>query len=57
VRAEVELQGEHADDVLEAAGRHDDAADVYRGALECYERKQIIPLVRQIKERLGALER
>jgi hypothetical protein len=43
--------------VLEAAGRRDDATDAYRNALECYERKRIVPLVRQVRERLDALER
>jgi class 3 adenylate cyclase/tetratricopeptide (TPR) repeat protein len=44
-------------EVLEAAGRHDDATDAYRGALECYERKRIVPLMRRVRERLEALER
>ena len=43
--------------VLEAAGRQGAAADAYRGALECYERKRIVPLARRVRERLVALER
>ena len=43
--------------VLEAAGRHDQAAAAYREALEIYERKQIVPLVRRTRERLAALEK
>jgi class 3 adenylate cyclase len=44
-------------DVLEAAGRLDEATDTFRDALGCYERKRIVPLVRQVRERLDALER
>jgi tetratricopeptide (TPR) repeat protein len=42
--------------VLETAGRYDEAAAAYRQALELYERKQIIPLARSTRERLATLE-
>jgi class 3 adenylate cyclase/tetratricopeptide (TPR) repeat protein len=42
--------------VLETAGRHDEAAAAYRQALDLYERKQIIPLARRTRERLAALQ-
>ena len=42
--------------ILEAARRHDEAADAYRCALQSYERKQIIPLARRTRERLAALQ-
>jgi hypothetical protein len=34
-------------EVLEAAGRRDEAAAALREALGCYDRKQIIPLARR----------
>jgi tetratricopeptide (TPR) repeat protein len=43
-------------EVLEAAGRRDDAIAAWREALDCYERKQIIPLARRTRERLAALQ-
>ena len=43
-------------EVLETANRHDEAAATYRQALELYERKQIIPLVRRTRERLAAFQ-
>ena len=43
-------------DVLQAAGRHDEAAAALREALDRYERKQIIPLVRRTSERIAMLE-
>jgi class 3 adenylate cyclase/tetratricopeptide (TPR) repeat protein len=43
-------------DVLEAAGRHDEASVALREALDRYERKQLIPLVRRTHERIAALE-
>jgi tetratricopeptide (TPR) repeat protein len=43
-------------EVLEAAGRRDEAAAALREALERYERKQIIPLARRTRERLAALQ-
>ena len=42
--------------VLETAGRPDEAAAAYRQALDLYERKQIIPLARRTRERLAALQ-
>ncbi len=41
--------------VLEAAGRRDEAIAAWREALERYERKQIIPLARRVRDRLSAL--
>jgi class 3 adenylate cyclase/tetratricopeptide (TPR) repeat protein len=52
-------QGESLSDlaeVLEAAGRRDEAAATLREALACYERKPIIPLARRTRERLAALQ-
>jgi class 3 adenylate cyclase len=43
-------------EVLEAARRRDDAIDAWRGALDRYERKGIIPLARLVRERLASLE-
>ena len=43
-------------EVLEAAGRRDDAIEAWREALDRYERKGNIPLARQVRERLAALE-
>jgi tetratricopeptide (TPR) repeat protein len=43
-------------EVLEAAGRRDDAIEAWREALDRYERKGIVPLSRQVRERLAALE-
>jgi hypothetical protein len=42
--------------VLQVAGRHDEAATALREALDRYERKQLIPLVRRTRERIAALE-
>ncbi|HKC77637.1 MAG TPA: adenylate/guanylate cyclase domain-containing protein [Gaiellaceae bacterium] len=53
------LTGDAYDDlgeVLEAAGRRDEAAAAWRKALGCYEQKGIVPLARRIRERLDALE-
>ena len=50
-------QGEALTDlaqVLEAAGRLDEATAAHREALELYERKGIIPLARRTRERLAA---
>jgi class 3 adenylate cyclase len=44
-------------EVLEAAGRRDEAAAALREALERYERKRIVPLARRTRERLAMLER
>jgi class 3 adenylate cyclase len=43
-------------DVLEAAGRRDEAAAALRAALDEYERKPIVPLARRARERLAALQ-
>ena len=43
-------------EVLEAAGRRDEAVAALREALERYKRKQIIPLARRTAERLAILE-
>jgi hypothetical protein len=43
-------------EVLAAAGRRDDAVAALREGLDRYERKQIIPLARRVRERLGVLE-
>jgi tetratricopeptide (TPR) repeat protein len=43
-------------EVLDAAGRRDEAAAALREALECYERKQIVPLAHRTRERLAVLE-
>ena len=42
-------------EVLAAAGREEDAAAALREALDRYERKQNIPMARQVRERLAAL--
>jgi tetratricopeptide (TPR) repeat protein len=42
--------------VLEAAGRGEDAAAAWNEALDRYERKGIIPLARRTRERLSALQ-
>lgn len=41
--------------VLEVAGRRDEAAAALRGALDCYERKEILPLAHRVRERIEAL--
>jgi len=43
-------------DVLRAAGRNGEAVAALREALDRYERKQIIPLVRRTRERIAALQ-
>ena len=42
-------------EVLEAAGEREQAVAAWREALDRYERKQIIPLARRVRERLAAL--
>jgi class 3 adenylate cyclase/tetratricopeptide (TPR) repeat protein len=42
-------------EVLEAAGRRDEAIDAWREALDRYERKGVVPLVRRVRERLDAM--
>jgi class 3 adenylate cyclase/tetratricopeptide (TPR) repeat protein len=43
-------------EVLEAAGRRDEAIAAWQQGLERYERKGVIPLASRIRERLAALE-
>jgi len=43
-------------DVLESAGRRNEAAAAFRRALALYERKEIVPFARRARERLAALE-
>jgi class 3 adenylate cyclase/tetratricopeptide (TPR) repeat protein len=43
-------------EVLDAAGRRDEAVLAWHDALERYELKGIIPLARRVRERLAALE-
>ena len=42
-------------DVLEAADRREDAIAAWHEALDRYERKGVIPLAREVRERLAAL--
>jgi hypothetical protein len=42
--------------VLEAAGRRKDAITAWQDALDRYERKEIIPLARRVRERLAAAQ-
>jgi tetratricopeptide (TPR) repeat protein len=41
-------------EVLEAAGRREDAITAWQDSLDRYERKGIIPLARRVRERLAA---
>lgn len=43
-------------EVLEAAGRREEAIAAWHEALDRYERKGIVPLARRVRERLAALE-
>jgi tetratricopeptide (TPR) repeat protein len=43
-------------EVLEAAGRRDEAVAAWQEALERYERKGVIPLARRVRERLASLQ-
>jgi class 3 adenylate cyclase/tetratricopeptide (TPR) repeat protein len=43
-------------EVLQAADQLNEAAATLEQALECYERKEIIPLSRRVRERLAALQ-
>jgi tetratricopeptide (TPR) repeat protein len=55
----LELQGDgHCDlaEVLEAAGRREDAITAWQDALDRYERKGIVPLARRVRERLAAAQ-
>ena len=43
-------------EVLEAAGRRDEAVAAWHEALARYERKGVVPLARRVRERLAALQ-
>jgi tetratricopeptide (TPR) repeat protein len=43
-------------EVLEAAGRRNEAIEAWREALDRYERKQVLPLAARVRERLASLE-
>lgn len=43
-------------EVLEAAGRREEAVAAWQEALERYERKEIVPLARRVRERLATLQ-
>ncbi|HET7352889.1 MAG TPA: tetratricopeptide repeat protein, partial [Gaiellaceae bacterium] len=43
-------------EVLEAAGRREEAVAAWREALDRYERKGIVPLARLVRERLASLQ-
>jgi tetratricopeptide (TPR) repeat protein len=43
-------------DVLDAAGRQNEAASTLREALDCYEAKCVVPLAHRTRERLAALQ-
>jgi tetratricopeptide (TPR) repeat protein len=43
-------------EVLEVAGRREDALAAWQEALDRYERKGVIPLARRVRERLAALD-
>jgi class 3 adenylate cyclase/tetratricopeptide (TPR) repeat protein len=43
-------------EVLEAAGRREEAIGAWRDALDCFERKQVLPYAARIRERLAAVE-
>jgi class 3 adenylate cyclase/tetratricopeptide (TPR) repeat protein len=43
-------------EVLEAAGRRDDAIAAWQEALDRYERKEIVPLAGRVRERLAELQ-
>ncbi len=42
--------------VLEGAGRRDEAIAAWQAALDCYERKQVVPLTSRVRERLASLQ-
>jgi tetratricopeptide (TPR) repeat protein len=42
-------------EVLEAAGRREDAVSAWQDALDCYDRKQVIPVARRLRKRLSAM--
>jgi class 3 adenylate cyclase/tetratricopeptide (TPR) repeat protein len=43
-------------EVFEAAGRRDEAIAAWQDALESYDRKQVIPVARRLRERLASLQ-
>ena len=43
-------------EVLDAAGRHDEAAAALGEALERYDRKRLIPLAARLRDQLAALQ-
>jgi hypothetical protein len=43
-------------EVLYAAGRRAEALAAWREALDRYERKEMIPLARRVRERLAAIQ-
>ena len=43
-------------EVLAAAGRRDEARAAFRDALACYERKQVIPHAKRVRQRLLTLD-
>lgn len=52
-----QIQGEAYEDlvlVLEYAGRGDEAVDVWREALDRYERKRLLPLAHRLREQLAS---
>ena len=60
--AQTDVPGLQADalcdlaEVLETAGRRDEAVAAWQEALDRYERKQIIPVARRLRERLAAIQ-
>ena len=43
-------------EVLETAGRRDEAIAAWNEALERYDRKEVVPLARSVRERLASLQ-
>jgi tetratricopeptide (TPR) repeat protein len=43
-------------EVLEAAGRPEEAVAAWREALDRYEQKEMVPLARRVRERLAAIQ-
>jgi hypothetical protein len=43
-------------EVLAAAGRRDEATAAWMEALDRYERKGVVPLIRRVRERLAAIQ-
>jgi hypothetical protein len=46
-----------AEKSLDASGRREDAVSSLRASLDRYERKEIIPLARHVRDRLAAVQR